>query len=54
MLKKSSEQERLLQKLPRVIAEEIELDPTAKEESNCLIGSCKLQSPTDNQADGGA
>ena len=54
MLKKSSEQQRLLQKLPRVIAEEIELDPTAREESNCSTGLCKLQCPTDNQADGGA
>ncbi|XWS58768.1 hypothetical protein CRYUN_Cryun08bG0062300 [Craigia yunnanensis] len=54
MLKKSSEQQRLLQKFPRVIAEEIELDPTAREESNCSTGLCKLLCPTDNHADGGA
>ncbi|XP_021283076.1 uncharacterized protein At5g08430 isoform X2 [Herrania umbratica] len=40
MLKKSSEQQRLLLKLPRVIAEEIEPDPTARDssENNCSNG----------------
>lgn len=56
MLKKSSKQERLLQKLPRVIAEEIELGPTARDssESKCSTGMLKLQCPMDNQDDGGA
>ncbi|XP_007029540.2 PREDICTED: uncharacterized protein At5g08430 isoform X1 [Theobroma cacao] len=56
MLKKSSEQQRLLLKLPRVIAEEIEPDPTARDssENNCSNGSGKLQCPAVNQADGGA
>ncbi|OMO57227.1 Zinc finger, PHD-type [Corchorus olitorius] len=45
-LKKSSEQQRLLQMLPSVIAEETELDPTASNssESNFLTASEKLQS----------
>ena len=54
MLKKSSVQQQFLQKLPRVIVEEIELDPTDREESNCSTGLCKLQSPADTKADGGA